>query len=158
MYTPAADATGSATVTIRAVDDGGTALGGSDTSAPQTFTITLAPVNDPPSFTIGRRPDVARRRRRPDHPRLGRRDRPRPRRRSRTEAWPSPPSPRTPALFAAGGQPAVAASGALTYTPAADAAGVATVTVQAGDDGGTANGGVDTSGVPDILDRGRPRQ
>jgi large repetitive protein len=40
-YTPAFLALGAATVTVRAVDDGGTANAGSDTSAPQTFTITI---------------------------------------------------------------------------------------------------------------------
>ena len=40
-FTPAAGAHGTTTVTVRAVDDGGTARGGSDTSAPQTFDITL---------------------------------------------------------------------------------------------------------------------
>src|SRR5207248_1089344 len=47
------------------------------------------------------------------------------------------------ALFSA--QPSVAADGTLTFTPAANANGTATVTVTAHDDGGTANGGVDTS-------------
>ncbi|PIQ63512.1 MAG: hypothetical protein COV99_02340, partial [Bacteroidetes bacterium CG12_big_fil_rev_8_21_14_0_65_60_17] len=48
------------------------------------------------------------------------------------------------ALFAA--LPAVdAGSGDLTFTPAANANGQATVTVSLSDDGGTANGGVDTS-------------
>ena len=50
-----------------------------------------------------------------------------------------------PALFAGGGQPAVSADGTLTYTPAPNANGVATVTVRAADDGGTATGGGDTS-------------
>jgi len=40
-FTPAADTTGSATVTVTLMDDGGTANGGDDTSAPQTFTITV---------------------------------------------------------------------------------------------------------------------
>ncbi|RZS90596.1 VCBS domain-containing protein [Aquimarina brevivitae] len=40
-------------------------------------------------------------------------------------------------------QPAVDASGILTYTPSAD--GVATVTLNLSDNGGTANGGIDTS-------------
>ena len=44
-------------------------------------------------------------------------------------------------------QPAVSASGALTYTPGPDANGVATVSVWIHDNGGTANGGVDTSTV-----------
>ena len=47
------------------------------------------------------------------------------------------------ALFST--QPAVAANGTLTYTPAANANGSATVTVKIHDDGGTANGGVDTA-------------
>ena len=52
-FTPAADANGSATVTVTVQDNGGTAIGGVDTSAPQTFTITVTAVNDPPSFTKG---------------------------------------------------------------------------------------------------------
>src|SRR5439155_1506286 len=53
QFTPAADANGSATVTVRLHDNGGTANGGVDTNAAQTFTINLTPVNDPPSFTAG---------------------------------------------------------------------------------------------------------
>src|SRR6185295_11368834 len=52
-YTPAASATGSATVTVTLKDNGGTANGGSDTSPAQTFTITINGVNDPPAFTKG---------------------------------------------------------------------------------------------------------
>src|SRR5207247_8928545 len=52
-YTPAANANGSATLTVRIHDDGGTTNGGVDTSAPQTFTITVTAVNDAPSFTKG---------------------------------------------------------------------------------------------------------
>jgi hypothetical protein len=40
-YRPKALALGTATVTVRAVDDGGTANGGSDTGAVATFTITI---------------------------------------------------------------------------------------------------------------------
>ncbi|MEQ9426496.1 MAG: Ig-like domain-containing protein [Cyclobacteriaceae bacterium] len=47
-YTPAADANGSATVTVTLMDNGGTANGGDDTFADQTFTITIDAVNDPP--------------------------------------------------------------------------------------------------------------
>src|SRR5204862_3947816 len=46
-------------------------------------------------------------------------------------------------LFAV--QPAVAANGTLTYMPAPNANGSATVTLQIHDDGGTVGGGVDTS-------------
>ena len=48
-YEPAADANGSATVEILPTDDGGVENGGRDTSASQTFAITVNPVNDPPS-------------------------------------------------------------------------------------------------------------
>ena len=47
------------------------------------------------------------------------------------------------ALFAT--QPAIALDGALAFTPAANAAGTATVSVVLKDDGGTENGGQDTS-------------
>src|SRR5207244_7485871 len=52
-HTPAPNTNGSATVTVRIHDNGGTAFGGVDTSAPQTFTITVLAVNDAPSFTKG---------------------------------------------------------------------------------------------------------
>ena len=48
-----------------------------------------------------------------------------------------------PALFAAG--PAVDANGTLTYTPSPSTGGTATITITLQDNGGTANGGVDTS-------------
>lgn len=51
-YTPAANAFGTATVTTRLHDDGGVANGGIDVSATQNFTITIKPVNDPPSVAI----------------------------------------------------------------------------------------------------------
>ena len=56
-YTPAADMNGSATVTLQIHDNGGTANGGVDTSAPQIFILTVYEVNDPPilnddSFTF----------------------------------------------------------------------------------------------------------
>jgi hypothetical protein len=47
-FTPAPNANGTTTVSVRAVDDGGTANGGRDTSAPQTFSIRITPVNDAP--------------------------------------------------------------------------------------------------------------
>ena len=53
------------------------------------------------------------------------------------------------ALFSV--QPAISAAGALTFTPAANANGVATVTVQIHDNGGVLNGGVDTSSPQTFL-------
>ncbi len=141
-YTPAADATGSATVIVSISDDGGTANGGDDTSADQTFTITVNPINDEPSFTAGANQIVnedAGMQTVTDWA-------------SAISAGPANESTQTlsftvtndnNALFSA--QPAIDASGNLTYTPAADATGSATVIVSISDDGGTANGGDDTS-------------
>ena len=50
-FTPAADAFGSAQVELILLDDGGDANGGVNSSPPQTFTITISPVNDPPTFS-----------------------------------------------------------------------------------------------------------
>ena len=50
-FTPAANANGSATVSVQIHDNGGTANGGVDTSAAQTFTINVTAVNDAPSIT-----------------------------------------------------------------------------------------------------------
>jgi VCBS repeat-containing protein len=51
-FTPAANAFGSATITVVLKDNGGTANGGQDTSAPVSFTITVTPVNDAPTVSV----------------------------------------------------------------------------------------------------------
>jgi VCBS repeat-containing protein len=51
-YTPAPNANGTANVTVRARDDGGTANDGDDESAPRTFAITVNAVNDIPTLTL----------------------------------------------------------------------------------------------------------
>jgi len=48
-YTLAANANGTANITLALVDDGGTANGGVNTSAAQTFSITATAVNDAPA-------------------------------------------------------------------------------------------------------------
>jgi Cadherin-like/Bacterial Ig domain/Beta-propeller repeat/FG-GAP-like repeat len=48
-----ANMSGTATVTLKLKDDGGTENDGEDTSAEQSFTITVNPVNDVPTFTKG---------------------------------------------------------------------------------------------------------
>lgn len=156
-YTPAADANGTATVTVTLSDNGGSANGGVDTSAPQTFTITLNPVNDAPSFWLGvgtpYDPDAFE-----DQPQQTVDNWA-----SHIKAGPADESNQALTFNVATDNPDVfsvlpaidPASGDLTYTPAttSDAAstdvgngpGVATVTVSLNDDGGTANGGEDTS-------------
>src|SRR5207247_1971183 len=52
-YTPAANANGSANVTVALHDDGGTANSGNDTSVAQMFRIVVVAVNDAPSFLTG---------------------------------------------------------------------------------------------------------
>jgi hypothetical protein len=47
-YTPATHAFGSATVSVKIKDNGGTANGGKDESAAQSFTIAVTAVNDAP--------------------------------------------------------------------------------------------------------------
>ncbi|MBM4036246.1 MAG: hypothetical protein FJ291_31305, partial [Planctomycetes bacterium] len=141
-FVSAPDAHGLATVTVKLQDDGGTANGGVDTSAEQTFTVTVNSVNDVPSFAKGPDQTVL--------PGVGLQTVP---------GWAANPSPGPAneagqavdflvandnnALFSI--QPAIAPDGSLSYAPATDAHGVATVTVRIHDDGGTANGGVDTS-------------
>lgn len=141
-YETAPDANGSATVTVALQDDGGTANGGVDTSAPQTFTITVTPVNDAPTFVAGS--DVSL-----DEDASA----------QSIAGWASAISPgpaneagqtvtftvdnSSPALFSV--PVAITPDGMLTFTPAADANGVATLTVRAVDNGGTADGGIDTS-------------
>jgi VCBS repeat-containing protein len=141
-YTPAAEAHGSATVTVQLQDDGGTANEGVDTSAAQTFTIMIAPVNDAPTFTKGADQSL-------DEDADA----------QSVSGWatgisagPSDESSQTlqflvandnTALFSS--QPAIAPNGTLSYTPVAEAHGSATVTIQLQDDGGTANSGSDTS-------------
>ncbi|WP_333875375.1 Ig-like domain-containing protein, partial [Methylobacter sp.] len=141
-YTPAANANGSATVTVFLKDNGGTANGGVDTSASQIFTITVNAVNDAPAFIKGVNQAV--------NEDAGAQT---------VNGWatglsrgPANESGQTlsftasndnNALFSV--QPSIDNNGNLSYTPAANANGSATVTVFLKDNGGTANGGVDTS-------------
>jgi hypothetical protein len=51
-YTSAANASGTATVTVFVTDSGGTANFGVDTTGPRAFTITATPVADAPTLTV----------------------------------------------------------------------------------------------------------
>jgi uncharacterized protein (DUF697 family) len=141
-FTPAANANGSATVTVELRDDGGTANDGVDRTAAETFTVNILASNDAPRFTKGANQvvleDAAQ---------------------QTVGLWatgiisgPANESSQAVdfvvtndnnALFSV--QPAVSSAGTLTFKPAPNQNGAATVTVRAHDNGGTANGGVDTS-------------
>ncbi|WP_170837117.1 Ig-like domain-containing protein [Aquimarina amphilecti] len=141
-FTPTANASGNTTVTVNLSDNGGTANGGIDTSADQTFIITINEVNDAPSFSLPVNPDqtvtedsgaqtvngfVSN---------IDDGD-------GNTQILTFNITNDNNMLFSS--QPAIDVTGNLTYTPAANAFGSTTVTVNLSDDGGTANGGVDTS-------------
>ncbi|MBI3413924.1 MAG: DUF11 domain-containing protein [Verrucomicrobia bacterium] len=107
------------------------------------FKVTVLPVNDPPSFTKG--PDQVVEMNSGAHTVPGWA--------TNMSAGPANESEQSvnfvvlsnsnPGLFST--QPAVSAKGALSFTPATGQSGSATVTIQLKDDGGTANGGQDTS-------------
>jgi hypothetical protein len=134
-YTPAADFNGTDSFTYKAND-------GSDDSNSATVTLTVAAVNDTPSFTVGAdqmmnlsggaqsitgwATDIS--------------------------AGPANESSQTvsftltpddTSLFADG--PTVSADGTLTYTPAANAGGSTAVAIYISDDGGSDNNGFDAS-------------
>jgi Bacterial Ig-like domain/Cadherin-like domain len=137
-YTPDQDFNGPDSFKYRAND-------GTVDSAEKTVSITVSPVNDAPSFTAGPNQTV--------NEDSGAKT---------VDPWatgiskgPADEASQTvsfvvtdnsnPDLFSAG--PAVSNSGALSFTPAANAFGTATVSVKITDNGGTANGGVNESTV-----------
>ena len=134
--TPLANQFGSSSITIKAQSDFSTVV--------KTFLLTVSSVNDAPSFTKGANQILAQGASAQSMP-----------------AWATGISPgpanesaqlitflvtnNSPYLFST--QPAIAANGTLTFTPATAGRGVAQVTVQAKDNGGTANSGVDTNAL-----------
>lgn len=142
-FTPAADANGSADLSLFLMDDGGTANGGVDSSATVSFTISISAVNDAPSFVAG-----------PNQTALEDSGA------QTVNGWataisagPADEAGQTlsfniagndnPGLFSVA--PSVDSAGNLSYTPAANASGVANIMLTLSDNGGTANGGADTS-------------
>ncbi len=142
-YTPATNANGSATVTVYLQDNGGTANGGSDTSASQTFTITVTPVNQPPTLnTIGN--VTVNENSGLQTVNLG-----------GISVGPTNEVGQTLTVTATSSNPSLIpdptvnytspdATGPLTFTPVTNEFGTATITVVVHDNGGTANGGVDS--------------
>ncbi|MBN2280361.1 MAG: T9SS type A sorting domain-containing protein [Candidatus Marinimicrobia bacterium] len=147
IFEPAQDSAGTARVTVILSDDGGTSNGGLNQSAPQTFTITISNVNNPPSFSKG--PDLTVDEDTPTqiiHSWA-------------TEITPGLGEPHQNLVFIVSNdheplfssQPEIdEVSGDLTFATAADSSGIATVTIVLKDDGGSENGGTDQSG-PETL-------
>ncbi|MBI3839345.1 MAG: hypothetical protein HY288_15610, partial [Planctomycetia bacterium] len=143
VFTPTANLNGTSAAAIQVLTDdlGNTGTGGNRTDT-DTIAINITPVNDAPSFTAGGNQTVLE----DAGPQT-------------VTSWamamsPGPPDEATQALnfivsnnnnalFSV--QPTIAADGTLTYAPALNANGMATVSVALHDNGGTANGGVDTS-------------
>lgn len=149
-FTPRSNANGTITLSAFLIDNNGTANGGQNTSAPFQFVIEVNQVNDAPSFSRGTVPNVTE-----DagpvtinnwatNILVG------PTTAAANESTQTPTfifETSNPSLFASGPQ-VVNLSGntaALTFTPAPDANGTATVVVRLQDDGGTANGGQNTA-------------
>jgi hypothetical protein len=144
-YTPLAGAQGTATITVTVKDDGGTANGGVDTTV-RTFKVRVAPhVNQPPTITPIADPA-------PILPGAGQQTV------TLTGISGGPDETQTVTITATSSNPALLpnpqvnytspnSTGTLTYTPVPGAKGSATITVTLKDDGGTANGGTDTTVV-----------
>jgi hypothetical protein len=140
-YEVAADSNGIYTCYAQLKDDGGTFGGVADTSNRTVFTIRVMPVNDAPSFTPGSDITTC-----PDG-------------NSVSQAWatgisvgPDNESSQTPSFVVSNDnvslfttQPAIDASGQLSFEVAASTTGTAVVSVKLIDNGGTGNGGVDST-------------
>jgi trimeric autotransporter adhesin len=142
-FTPTANYSGAASIQFLSSDLGATGSGGTLTDT-ETLNITIAAVNDAPTFTSGGNVTVAE-----DSG-------------AYNSGWATGITPGggvdeagqaltfnagndNNALFTLGGQPAIAPNGTLTFTPAADASGVATVTVTLSDNGSGTAPNVNTS-------------
>jgi methionine-rich copper-binding protein CopC len=136
LYTPNPDYFGPDSFTFTGND-------GQATSAPGTATITVNPVNDAPSFTASNPPAVGEDAGTQTIPNWATFDPGPPNESAQTVLAYTVSNVSNGALFST--PPAVATNGTLTYTPAVNANGSSTFDVVVQDDGGTANGGVDTS-------------
>lgn len=149
VYAPAANFNGSAadTLTITTSDLGNTGTGGAQSDT-DTVTINITPVNDAPSFTVGANQPVTEDSGAHSVTNFA----------TGLSAGPANESGQTLNFIVSNNNgamflvaPSISPTGTLTYTTAANYSGTATVSVQIHDDGGTANGGVDTSAVQTFI-------
>jgi uncharacterized repeat protein (TIGR01451 family) len=130
-FTPAPNANGQATVTVVAHDTGGL-----EGSTPITFTITVTPGNDAPTFTLGGNLVVAQDAGPQAFTHFASSISPGPADEA-TQTVSFAVQANNTALFAV--QPAIASNGTLTFTPAPTASGKTSVSVTATDSGGAAS-------------------
>ena len=151
-YTPAGNANGTATITLRLDDNGGVLNGGVNQSATQTFIINVTNINDAPSFTPGANQTVNEDAGAQSVSSFITAISAGPSEGSQTLTF-NIVSNTNGALFSS--SPAIASNGTLTYTPAANTSGMATITYNLQDNGGTANGGVDITANAVVHDHRR---
>lgn len=142
-YTAEADANGMATIMAQLMDDGGTDNGGVDTSATQSFDLVIGAVNDVPSFMVPASVAVGQDLGPQSFPDFATSLSPGSSNESAQSLTFSITGNTNPDLFSV--SPVLASEGTLSFTSAPSAVGIASLTVELMDDGGTANGGVDTS-------------
>ena len=141
LATPAVNNSGTATITVRVQDNGGTANGATDFIQRQ-FTVTIIPVNDPPTLAALSDRAVA--------------DNSGVQTVNLTGITDGGDLNQTLTLTATSGTPATiptptitytspASTGTLQFTPVVGTSGTVLITVNVLDSGGTANGGVNTT-------------
>ena len=142
IYTPNLHANGTALITVTVQDDGGIENEGVDTVI-EMFTITVAPLNDAPTLTSITEQVIDEDAGTQTVSLAG------------ISPGPADESGQTLTFTATSSEPAIVpnptitpdatgGTGTLTYAPAANANGSVTITVTVQDDGGVANGGVDS--------------
>ncbi len=136
---PNFNGTDALTVTANDLGNGGATIARTDTD---TIAITIAQINDAPSFTPGSNVTVAEDAAIQTIPNWA----------TAISVGPNESGVQSPTFVLASNnpslfssQPTIGSTGTLSFRPASNANGTATVTVQLRDNGGTANGGVDVS-------------
>jgi len=154
-FSPAPNANGVATITLTAQDSGGVFIPADHDTTIVTFTITINSVNDQPSFQLTGNPATVTEDANPQTvANFAKNFQPGPATAlDEVGQVPmyvltaigntGPNSPTGKLEFTAG--PSINAAGDLTYTLAPNSNGTATFSVVVKDNGGTANGGIDTS-------------
>lgn len=143
-YTPVANLSGTAVITVTVADGGGVANGGVQATT-RSFTVTVNPVNDAPTLNsiapvvVNEDPVPAQQVVNLGGIGTGAAN--------ETQNLTVTASSSNTALIPdpTVGYISPAASGTLTYTPAANSSGTAVITVTVGDGGGVANGGVEVT-------------